>query len=152
MMCAISNAVTPSAQKRKRKLLGLPMQLDASVWFVVVAVLLAGIVAGAMHLVKESRVARARLEMDTLRTAILEYEAYKGEDIGDISKLFEPFDDQQNDHHNAILQEKGNWTKNGALDPWGNAYIINGRMGDTNRTIHSKGPGGDDSEGISLSL
>ncbi len=131
------------------------MQLDASVWFVVVAVLLAGIVAGAMHLVKESRVARARLEMDTLRTAVLEYEAYTGKDIaneGGLAALFKDFTDQTGDPHTKILQEKGNWTDGQPLDPWGNAYEIVGSMGSTDRVIQSKGPGGDGSEKISLSL
>ncbi len=155
MMCAISNALTPTVPKRKRKILGLPMQLDASVWFVVVAVLLAGIVAGAMHLVKESRVARARLEMDSLRTAVLEYEAYMGKDIteaGGFSVLFSEFTDPQDDKHAPILHNKGNWQNNKPIDPWGAEYEISGSMGSANRTIHSKGPGSDDSEGISISL
>ncbi len=148
MMCAIQRGW----DRRREKMRGLPMQLDASMWFLVVAIVVSGLIAGYMHFTKEAKITRARLEMDGLRTAILEYEAYTEEELTTetISKLFEPFTDSNGDYHKAILQPKGNWTSSGCNDPWGHAYTIVGTQSGGDRKLQSQGPSS--SETISLIL
>lgn len=148
MMCAIQRGW----DRRREKMRGLPMQLDASMWFLVVAIVVSGLVAGYMHFTKEAKITRARLEMDGLRTAILEYEAYMETELttNDLHLLFEDFTDSNGDPHKAILQEKGNWTASGCNDPWGHPYSIVGTQESGDRKLQSQGPS--TSETISLSL
>lgn len=151
MMRSIDQSIRP------KKLRGLPMQLDAAIWFVVVAVILAGIIAGAMHITKEARIARARLEMDNLRTAILEYEAFKETTVADgadFSYLFASFSDVNGDNHSPILQKKGNWDGQNCKDPWGQNYTLattTDEAGVSTRKIVCSGPPGG-GESFSLNL
>ncbi len=148
MMCAIQRGF----DNRAKKLRGLPMQLDASMWFLVVAIVVSGLIAGYMHFTKEAKITRARLEMDGLRTAILEYEAYMETELtsDQLHVLFEGFTDSNGDQHEAILKEKGNFTSSGCNDPWGHPYYIEGSLESGDRKIKSQGPSS--SESISLSL
>ncbi len=148
MFCAIQRKWDLRLSKKR----GLPMQLDASMWFLVVAIIVSGLVAGYMHFTKEAKITRCRLEMDSLRTAILEYEAYKEAPMttDDLKNLFSDFTDSNGDTHKQILQEKGNWTKSSVKDPWGAAYTIEGTVAEGNRVLKSTGPSA--SEPITLGL
>ncbi len=140
MMCSISK------RWENRKRMGLPMQLDAAIWFVVIAVIIAAFIAGGLHMVKEARIARARLELDTLRSAILEYEAYTGEKQTDFSNLFSTIaKDSNGDPHDAILKPKDNFNADSCKDPWGVEYklTITGTGSDEVRKVVSSGSGSD---------
>lgn len=135
--------------RKSRKMFGLPMQLDAAIWMVVVAVIVAGVIVGAIHMTKEARAATARLEMDSLRSAILEYEAYTETTFnGTWSVLFSDFTDSSGDTHKALLQSKGHWKNNTPTDPWGTAYSVTGTVAAGNRKVQSTGSG----ETISVNL
>ncbi len=119
-------------QGKPHTLCGLAMQLDAAVWMVIVSIIVAAVVVGAVHMTNEARFATARLEMDQLRSAVLQYEAYTEKDFdGKWSVLFNEIEDTSGDKHKALLQKKGRWSGGSPKDPWSNDYVFDA----TNRQI-----------------
>ena len=94
----IDQKVTPKGQPRTLR--GFAMQLDSAVWMVIAAIIIAAVVVGAIHMTNESRLATARLEMDQLRTAIIQYENYKEKPFsGNWNLLFLEITDTSGDRH-----------------------------------------------------
>lgn len=117
---------------------GFAMQLDSAVWMVIVSIVVAAVVVGAMYMTNESRLATARLEMDQLRTAIIQYENYKEKPFsGNWNLLFLEITDTSGDRHRPLLQRKGRWSSGTPKDPWSKEYIYD----ETNRQIicHNNG-------------
>lgn len=110
---------------KPRTLRGLAMQLDAAVWMVIVAIIVAAVVVGAVHMTNEARFATARLEMDQLRSAVLQYEAYTEKTFdGKWNVLFSEVTDTSGDKHKALLQKKGRWSGGSPKDPWSKDYVF----------------------------
>lgn len=55
---------------KPRTLRGLAMQLDAAVWMVIVSIIVAAVVVGAMHMTNKARFATARLMLAKIRRNI----------------------------------------------------------------------------------
>lgn len=134
MMNRIQKFVAPKTtlQDKPRTLRGLAMQLDAAVWMVIVSIIVAAVVVGAVHMTNEARFATARLEMDQLRSAVLQYEAYTEKNFdGKWNVLFSEVTDTSGDKHKALLQKKGRWSGGSPKDPWTKDYVYDA----TNRQI-----------------
>ena len=117
---------------KPRTLRGFAMQLDSAVWMVIAAIIIAAVVVGAIHMTNESRLATARLEMDQLRSAIIQYESYKEKPFsGNWNLLFIEITDTSGDRHRPLLQKKGRWSGGSPKDPWSKEYIYD----ETNRQI-----------------
>lgn len=151
MMVKIETAMR-NAQISKKRLPGLGLQIDAVLWGIFVAIIIVAMVSYGLGLVKDSKVTAAKLELDQIRTAVLQYESLSssGAKPTSLPTLLDELpatSSVDGIKHDAFLKTNGRWSSSGLLDPWGTAYSF-GTDSDGNATIQSTGSG----DTISLSL
>ena len=152
MMIEIETAMKNAQMRKKRFIPGLGLQIDAVLWGIFVAIIIAAMVSYSLGLVKDSKITAAKLELDQIRTAVLQYESLSSTNtkptslpvLLDEMPATSSVDGMK---HDSFLKANGRWSSSGLLDPWGTAYSY-GTDSDGNITIQSTGSG----DTISLSL
>ena len=110
---------------------GAFFSVETAFYFIVIAIV-AALIIGIFTYLDDARVSTAQQELDQIRSAVLEYKAYRldqtvPDDLTILlnSDCIEAGDSIDNRKHGPFLNTTNNrWSSNGLKDPWGNNYEI----------------------------
>lgn len=122
----IFQKLTPTRPKKK----GAILSLETMMYIAVIAVLIA-VGLGAFSMYKSAKVSTAKLELDQIRSALIEYSSVSrtGDYPDDINELFNTLsssDTIDGLEHGPFLKATNRWEDSEAVDPWGTNYYIDG--------------------------
>lgn len=117
-----------SAARPKKK--GAILSLETMMYIAVIAVLIA-VGIGGFSMYKSAKVSTAKLELDQIRSAMIEYSSVEArsnypDDIDNLFDTLSASDTIDGMEHGPFLKAANRWSDGQALDPWGNSYYIDG--------------------------
>ena len=131
--CSSIGSLQARWENRKEAYLrkGAFFSVETAFYFIVIAIV-AALIIGIFTYLDDARVATAQQELDQIRSAVLEYKAYRLDQSvpSELPTLLESGcisadDSIDNRRHGPFLNTTNNrWTSDGLKDPWGNNYEI----------------------------
>lgn len=112
---------------------GAFFSIETAFYFIVIAII-AAVVIGIFNYLNDARVSTAEQELDQLRSAVLEYKAYRVDqsmpaNLSDLLKsdaITAQYSIDNRQHGPFLNTTNNRWSTAGIKDPWGNDYKIDG--------------------------
>lgn len=133
--------------KKRFKIPGIGLQLDATGWCIVIMIIAAIVIGGIFALRTSAKVASTKLELGEIQTAVIQYEGLRtdGQPPSTLDALFSnpsiaASDAIDNVDHDPFLPQKARWAAGKVTDLWGKEYQYTVNADNTG-TITSVGSG-----------